>query len=122
VRSVDEVRLHPERLAAFTPETQTINRDLKRFLHRHVYSAAELHEERSRAASMIAELFDFFLEHPDRLPASHSGMMKEQPPYRVVCDYIAGMTDSFFRRMYDQMLGSYSSARVKLDSSAESTP
>jgi len=104
VRSVEELRLQPGRLAAFTPETQTANRDLKRFLHRHVYSSPALSEERSRAASMIAELFDFFLEHPERLPAAHSDLIPAQPPHRVVCDYIAGMTDSFFLRTYQQML------------------
>ena len=96
--------LHPGRLAAFTPETQTANRDLKRFLHRHVYSSPALSEERSRTASMIAELFDFFLKHPERLPASHSDLIPAQPPHRVVCDYIAGMTDSFFLRTYQQVL------------------
>ncbi len=104
-RSVGEVRGYPQRLAAFTPETQTANRDLKRFLHRHVYSSAALFEERRRAASMIGELFDFFLEHPERLPASHSGLIPAQAPHRVVCDYIAGMTDGFFQRTYQQMLG-----------------
>lgn len=104
VRNVEELRLHPGRLAAFTPETQTANRDLKRFLHRHVYSSPALSEERSRAASMIAELFDFFLKHPERLPASHSDLIPAQPPHRVVCDYIAGMTDSFFLRTYQQVL------------------
>jgi dGTPase len=105
VQTADDVRLHPERLAAFAPETQTANRDLKRFLHRHVYSAPALHEERERAASMIGRLFDFFLEHPDRLPSSHSERIPAEPAYRAVCDYIAGMTDSFFRRTYQQMLG-----------------
>ncbi len=102
---VDDVRRHPARLAAFTPETDTANRDLKRFLHRHVYTAAVLREERDRAAAMIGELFDFFLQHPDRLPASHSELIPDEPAYRVVCDYIAGMTDIFFQRTYQQMLG-----------------
>jgi dGTPase len=102
VENVEDVRRYPERLAASTPETQTATRDLKRFLHRHVYTAPVLREERDRAAAMIAELFDFFLEHPDRLPASHSELIAAQPAYRVVCDYIAGMTDGFFRRTYQQ--------------------
>jgi dGTPase len=104
VKTMEEVRLHPERLAGFTPETETANRDLKRFLHRHVYSSAELCEERTRAAAMIAKLFDFLVEHPDRLPPSHAGLIPEQPAYRVVCDYIAGMTDGFFERTYQQLL------------------
>jgi len=102
---VEDVRRYPERLAAFTPETETANRDLKRFLHRRVYTAPSLREERDRAAATIAELFEFFLEHPERLPASHRESIPAEPAYRVVCDYIAGMTDGFFRRTYQQMLG-----------------
>jgi dGTPase len=105
VETVEDVRRHPERLAAFTPETQTATHDLKRFLHRRVYTAPALCEERDRAAAMIAELFDFFLEQPDRLPPSHSELIPGQPAYRVVCDYIAGMTDGFFRRTHQQMMG-----------------
>ena len=105
VESVEDVRRYARRLAAFTPETETANHDLKRFLHRRVYTAPDLCRERDRAAAMIAELFDFFLENPERLPAPHSGLIAEEPAYRLVCDYIAGMTDAFFRRTYDHLLG-----------------
>jgi len=104
VQSMDEVRLYPKRLAAFTPETEKGDRDLKQFLHRRVYSSPVLCEERARAAAMIAKLFDFFVENPERLPPSHAGLIPTQPAYRVVCDYIAGMTDGFFERTYLQML------------------
>jgi dGTPase len=105
VQTVEDVRRHRERLAAFTGETLTANRDLKHFLHRCVYTSPALLQERDRAAAMIAELFDFFLENPDRLPASHGELIPAEPAHRVVCDYIAGMTDGFFQRTYRQMLG-----------------
>jgi dGTPase len=105
IETMEDVRRHPERLAAFTPETEAANRDLKRFLHRRVYTAPALREERDRAAAMIAELFAFFVEHPERLPAAHGELIPAEPAYRVVCDYIAGMTDGFFQRTYREMLG-----------------
>ncbi|MGA2738053.1 MAG: dGTP triphosphohydrolase [Bryobacteraceae bacterium] len=106
IRTVEDVRRHPARLAAFTPETETANRDLKLFLHRRVYTAPALREERDRAAAMIAELFEFFVAHPERLPAAHSELIPGEPAYRVVCDYIAGMTDGFFLRTYRENLES----------------
>ena len=105
VAVMEDVRQHPQRLAAFSPETETANRDLKRFLHRRVYTAPALSAERDRAAAMIAELFAFFVEHPERLPAAHGELIPAEPAYRVVCDYIAGMTDGFFQRTYREMLG-----------------
>jgi dGTPase len=100
----DDVRALP-RLASFTPATASAAGDLKRFLTARVYSAPELCEERRRSAAMIADLFAFFLEKPGRLPEPYSAMASEAAPHRVVCDYIAGMTDSFFHRTYQQALG-----------------
>ena len=54
---------------------------------------------------MIAELFQFFLDHPDRLPEPYSRQALDEPAHHVVCDYIAGMTDVFFRRTYEQTVG-----------------
>jgi dGTPase len=105
-RNVEDVRRYPRRIAAFTPETGAANRALKQFLHRHVYSSEALARERSRSTGMIGDLFTFFLEEPGRLPEAYREQSRAEPPHRMVCDYIAGMTDAFFYRTYDQMLGS----------------
>lgn len=105
VQDHQAVRQYPKRLAAFTPQPAATAADLKRFLHRHVYSSADLGAERNRSTSMIAELFSFFLENPDRLPEPYSELAAVQPTHRVVCDYIAGMTDAFFLRTYHTMVG-----------------
>jgi len=104
VHNVEEVRAHA-RLATFTPEIEAAGQELKRFLFANVYSSPELCEERRHSTGIIAELFQFFLDNPGRLPASYSELAAEQPPYRVICDYIAGMTDSFCHRTYEQMIG-----------------
>jgi dGTPase len=99
-----DVRRAPARLAAFTPETEATARELKRFLWANLYSAPAIHAERADAVAMIAELFQFFLAHPDRMPEPYCQAALEDAPHRVVCDYIAGMTDSFFRRTFHQVL------------------
>ena len=122
VQSVDEIREYPRRLAAFTTDAAAASHELKTFLHRCVYASPALDEERRRSTAMMAELFQFFLDYPGRLPDSYSEMVRTEPAHRVVCDYIAGMTDSFFHRTYEQILGPYSSTAVKFDTSAERTP
>jgi dGTPase len=57
--------------------------------------------------AMIAELFTYFLADPGRLPEAYSSQARSDAPHRVVCDYIAGMTDSYFRRTYDQTVGAH---------------
>jgi dGTPase len=104
VRTMDDVRRHASRLAVFTPETAETSRSLKAFLHRWVYASPVLGEDRSRSMEMIGELFGFFLSRQDRLPEAYREQYAGEPAHRVVCDYIAGMTDAFFRRTYDQTI------------------
>ncbi len=103
--SAEEVREYPRRLAAFTAASQAASQELKHFLHRNVYSAVALEDDRRRSTSMMSELFEFFLVRPDCLPDDYRHRAENEPSHRLVCDYIAGMTDSFFHRTYEQMLG-----------------
>jgi dGTPase len=103
--SFEDVRAHPQRLAAFTAESGTTSRELKRFLNRRIYLSDALGADRSLSMSRISELFRFFLADPGRLPQPYAQQALEDPAHRVVCDYIAGMTDGFFCRTYEQMLG-----------------
>jgi len=104
LEDVEQVRRHPRRVVCLTPAAGEASVALKAFLHRRVYSAEVLLEERGRVAAMLAELFGFFLEHPDRLPPPYSEQAAAEAPHRVVCDYIAGMTDGFFRRTYQRIV------------------
>jgi len=54
---------------------------------------------------MVAELFDFYVAHPDKLPESYLESLGRLPIHRIVCDYIAGMTDGFFLRCFQQTVG-----------------
>jgi dGTPase len=105
VTNAEEVRACPRRIAAFTPQTAEASRALKRFLYARVYGSAALGEDRRRSMAMVAELFRFFEERPDRLPQPYAGQALAKPAHQVICDYIAGMTDAFFRRTYEQTIG-----------------
>jgi dGTPase len=100
-----EVREVKTRIAAFTPEAQQASRDLKTFMLKFVFSNEQLAADRRRSRTMIGELFQFFLEHPEKLPEWHASRAVGQRAPRVVCDYIAGMTDVFFRRTYEAAIG-----------------
>jgi dGTPase len=95
----------PRRLAAFTAEAAATSRALKQFLHAKVYASAALGQDRQQSMIMLGELFRFFLDHPDRLPQPYCQQALVEPAHRVVCDYIAGMTDAFFHRTYEQTIG-----------------
>jgi dGTPase len=105
VADADEVRAFPRRLAAFTAEAAETSSALKQFLFAKVYASVALGQDRQQSMTMLGELFRFFLDHPDRLPPPYCQQALAEPAHRVVCDYIAGMTDSFFRRTYEQTVG-----------------
>jgi dGTPase len=102
---VGDVRAFPERLAAFAPEAAATSRALKRFLHARVYASPGLRQGRDRSMAMIGGLFRCFVEDPRRLPEPYRQRASEGAAHRVVCGYIAGMTDGFLRRTYRQTIG-----------------
>ena len=103
VTDVEAVRKHGERLARFTPQAAQTSSQLKRFLRSSVYESQELVDERRDSVAKIASLFQFFLDHPDRMPAVYREESDGEPLHRQVCDYIAGMTDGFLLRMAAQL-------------------
>lgn len=105
VASVDDVRAHPRRLASFTIPSHGANRALKQFLHHALYYSEPMVSERRRSAAQIAELFEFWIAHPDKLPENYVESLADTPVHRVVCDYIAGMTDGYFEKCYQQTIG-----------------
>jgi dGTPase len=103
VQSVEDVRQLHYRLAAFTEETAQVDRQMKQFLAERVYQSPGLVENRAAAASHISELFDLLVREPHRLPPDDRDDLERRPVYRVVCDFIAGMTDGYFVKMTERL-------------------
>ena len=106
IDSVEAVRRHPQRLVDFSPEAAQQNRELKDFLWRRLYNHPQITEERQRAVAATEELFRFYLEQPQRLPRQYFQQTETLPRHRVVCDYIAGMTDTYLFRVHRQAVAS----------------
>ncbi len=72
---------------------------LRSFMFERVYLGPDARGEQDRVARMLRALFDYYLEHPDRVPVTVQG----DDPVQRVTDYVAGMTDRFaiasFKRM-----------------------
>ena len=105
VQSVDEVRRYPARLACLAEPARSAAAGLKRFLTERVYTSPPLVNERAQARETIARLFEYLYTHPEELPPQHRARREQLPLQNVVCDYIAGMTDAFCRRIAGRRLG-----------------
>ena len=104
VKSVDDVRDYPKRLARMTPESGRTGQQLKQFLRKKVYFSEDLKADRQRSIEMIGGLFQYFMADVNRLPAGYAEQARERAPHFVVCDYIAGMTDGYCARVYAGLL------------------
>lgn len=98
VDSSEEVRHYPQRLARLAVEPSETAAQLKRLLYARVYNSAALQQERDKSMVQVAGLFEYFLNQPSAMPEPYSMLVHQQDAHRVVCDYIAGMTDGFLRK------------------------
>ena len=110
VRSPEDVRIHPQRLAVFSAQVERERRESKDFLYAKLYFSAALDPEKSDAERIIGELFELWTKHPEQLPASYQEKARQEPLPRVICDYIAGMTDNFITEQYEKLCGGTSRA------------
>ena len=104
-RSVEEIRRCPERLAAFSPATDAERAQAKRFLSENLYHSESLRPQKADGEKIIHELFGHWMQHPASLPASYQAQMAGESRPRVICDYIAGMTDNYILEVYRKLSG-----------------
>jgi dGTPase len=102
IRSLEDVRTLPERLAAFSVEVEEERRTNKHFLYEHLYFSPSLSDEKDDAEVVIRTLFTYWMERPSALPHQYQEKAQDEPLARVVCDYIAGMTDNFIYEQYER--------------------
>ncbi len=95
VKSLHDIRTFPKRLACFSDQVELERRETKEFLYQNLYFSKSLKGDKEKAEVIVKELFDYWLAHPDALPHSYRDKAEHEPLARVVCDYIAGMTDPF---------------------------
>lgn len=102
VSSPEAVRRCPRRLVAFSEQMNTQRLEIKEFLYQNLYYSPASRDDKEDGEHIIAELFAFFMSSPEDLPESYQtqAQAKEDPLYRIVCDYIAGMTDNYVREQH----------------------
>ncbi len=104
IQSLGQVRASRSRLVALGPRMKRENRMLKDFLFARLYSHRGVNSERKRLIGCIHSLFAYYLKNPRSLPAFYYDASRHEPLHRVVCDYIAGMTDHFLLERHRKLL------------------
>ena len=105
IKSLEDVRACPRRLVRFSPEVDKERREAKQFLYANLYTSTALEPEKADAGQVIGALFEFWMAKPENLPSSYQQKAGQVPLARVVCDYIAGMTDNYIYEQYEKYCG-----------------
>lgn len=107
VESIGDLRAQTANVAAYSDELAEENRELKRFLFDRFYRHYRVARMAAKADRTIRALFSAFVEEPAQLPPETQADFSDPGTdlHRVVCDYIAGMTDRYaiaeHRRLFD---------------------
>ncbi len=103
--SLDEVRRHPSKLVSFSPAMKRCNQELKAFLFKRLYRHYKVERMRVKAERFLTLLFENYMTSPTLLPDKYQRRYERYGRERVICDYIASMTDRYaqdeYKRLYE---------------------
>jgi dGTPase len=106
--SLEAVRGAGRRLVAYSPEMAARVRELKEFLLTNLYRHYRVVRMGDKAGRIVRDLFQTYTAEPLQLPPRYQRRIEKDGLHRVVCDYIAGMTDRFaldeHRKLFDPLV------------------
>jgi len=107
--SVDDIRNCDHSLVTLGEDTLEPSRELKTFLRKNLYQHFHVHRMTHKARLVIRSLFQAFAADARLLPHDVQHKMKEQDGinagYRIISDYVAGMTDRYALSEYERIIG-----------------
>ncbi len=105
IQTTEDVRRQPLNLVSFSPQMQQLNRQLKKFLYQKLYKHYKVERMRVKAERFLTLLFENYSNHPSLLPEKYQQRFDKYGTERVICDYIASMTDRYaqdeYKRLYE---------------------
>ncbi len=80
-------------------------KNLRKFMFANVYTNSKSKSEDGRAKELLKQLFIYYMNHLDELPEEYRMLreMRGDSDERVVCDYIAGMSDGYAIDTYERL-------------------
>jgi len=105
VKTADDVRRQARSLVRYSPARRSLNAELSKYLYKNLYSHPEVAEPNLRAGKMLAELFEYFEAHPQKIGEASRKRARKTGWPRAICDYLSGMTDRFAIQEHQRLLG-----------------
>lgn len=97
---VADVKQSAANVIALEPDVSRQKSELEQFLFAKVYRHEQVVRTTRVAERMVRGLFDELTREPMLLSEKYRARMRAEPVERVVCDYVAGMTDRYAQHLY----------------------
>lgn len=107
VTSPDTVRMHQAELIGFSEPVQDGIEELQAILLQALYRNHRVIRMDSKARRLIRELYEAYCAEPKLMPERFVTRMSSHDPHRVICDYIAGMTDRFCQEEHRRLFAPF---------------
>jgi len=107
IATLDDLQRVNKPVVHFSDAITIRNQELKRFLFDNLYRHYKVDKMRVKAEIFITRLFETYLRFPNLLPPKYRARFERLGVERVVCDYIAGMTDRFALDEYKRLFEPY---------------
>ena len=85
------------------PSVAQAMEDLRDFMFARVYKNPVAKGEESKARAILQQLYLYYMDHPEELPPDFQTQLDFEGMPRIVCDYIAGMTDKYAIYKYNEI-------------------
>ena len=105
-RPQDAVNI-PRRVVTMSPSILTARKAMREFLKTNLYQHYRVVRMSNKAYRFITSLFNIYLDKSEQLPPTTQERLKKEGEHRVICDYIAGMTDRYALDEYKKFFEPY---------------
>lgn len=106
IRDISDVREIGHDVVVFSEEMNEKNIELKRFLMARMYKNERVMKLEKSARKTLNGLFQLYIVDPHKIPEHVRKLEKVDGRHRMVCDYVAGMTDRYALQQHERWLGS----------------
>jgi dGTPase len=107
IGTLQDVRAAARPLVCPGPQVRHLKAELEKFLHERVYRHYRVMRMAVKGQRLLQELFAEFCRLPRLLPERYRQRTDREPAERVVCDYLAGMTDRYAQDEYLRLFQPY---------------
>lgn len=86
-----------------SPEVEEALMGLRKYMFENIYTNSRAKSEEKKVGNLIDQIFDHFMLHPEKMGREYIRIMENEGRIRAVCDFIAGMSDTYLVNLYKEI-------------------